>query len=165
MTKNQNLNSFFLCAVHNLQYLELIESFSILGVLFNEGPAWKEPRRFALMSLRDFGMGKLSLEGRIQEETSIFIEELNKLNGKPTDLQVLMTNVISNVICSIVFGRRFEYDDQEYNQIIKNLNAFFRASTKASLADNIPILKYLPTNMKYQVQNRINKVNPIMPNL
>ena len=107
------------------------------------------------MSLRDFGMGKLSLEGRIQEETSIFIEELNKLNGQPTDLQVLTANVISNVICSIVFGKRFEYDDQEFNQNINDLNAFFRTLSTASLAKDIPILKYIPTRIKNEVRDSV----------
>ena len=38
------------------------------GILFSDGQNWHEMRRFTLRNLRDFGMGKTSLEGVVQRE-------------------------------------------------------------------------------------------------
>jgi hypothetical protein len=47
-----------------------------LGILFSEGHNWNEMRRFTLRNLRDFGMGKTSLEGLVQSEITELMDHL-----------------------------------------------------------------------------------------
>ncbi|NWH76316.1 CP2F2 protein, partial [Piaya cayana] len=81
------------------------------GIAFSHGELWKTMRRFTLSTLRDFGMGKRTVEFRILEEVNSLIKYFESHHGKPFDTKMILNNAVSNVICSILFGQRFEYDD------------------------------------------------------
>ena len=52
------------------------------GIIFLDyGPAWKEHRRFALITLRNFGMGKQSMEDRILGELEHLVARMEKSAG------------------------------------------------------------------------------------
>ena len=54
----------------------------VVGVVMQDyNIAWKEHRRFALMMLRNFGMGKTSMEDRIRGEIEYIVNTLEKCNG------------------------------------------------------------------------------------
>ncbi|XP_065263680.1 cytochrome P450 2H1-like isoform X3 [Emys orbicularis] len=88
------------------------------GIVFSNGERWKKLRRFALTNLRNFGMGKKSIEDRIQEETRFLVERLRNTHGRPFDPTLFLTHAVSNVICSIVFGDRFDYEDKKFVTLI-----------------------------------------------
>lgn len=54
---------------------------SSAGIVFSNNEGWLQVRRFALSALRNFGMGKRSIEERIQEEIEYFLEEIDKTKG------------------------------------------------------------------------------------
>lgn len=54
----------------------------ILGTSFTNGELWKQLRQFSLQTLKDFGMGKKSLEDPILEEAHHMVEHLKNLNGE-----------------------------------------------------------------------------------
>ncbi|XP_068106949.1 cytochrome P450 2G1-like [Hyperolius riggenbachi] len=117
------------------------------GVIFANGENWKQLRRFTLTTFRNFGMGKRSIEERIQEEVQFLIEELRNLRQSPVNPTNILLQSMSNVACSVLFGQRFDYKDLKFLKIVQNFNEAFRlmGSTWGQLHDLMPeILDYIP---------------------
>ncbi|XP_072015407.1 cytochrome P450 2F3-like isoform X1 [Amphiura filiformis] len=92
--------------------------FSAKGILLASGDPWKEHRKFSLTVLRGFGVGKRSFEDQIASESEFLMHEIKASNGKAFDPSSFFYNAVSNVICSVVFGRRFEYNDLEFTTLL-----------------------------------------------
>ncbi|XP_073504164.1 cytochrome P450 2K4-like isoform X2 [Phyllobates terribilis] len=92
------------------------------GIILSNGETWKCMRRFTISTLREFGMGKKSVESTIQDELMPLIDSIKSHNGKPFLTHLLIDSAFSNVICSIIFGKRFEYDDPMFEKLIKMLD-------------------------------------------
>ncbi|XP_041863324.1 cytochrome P450 2J4-like [Melanotaenia boesemani] len=89
-----------------------------LGVIFSNGTIWKEQRRFALSALKYFGFGKKSLEPVILDEFACCAEEFRSYKGKSFSPHLIVNNTISNIICHLVFGHRFEYTDEKFKRLM-----------------------------------------------
>nr|XP_054492955.1 cytochrome P450 2C19-like isoform X3 [Agelaius phoeniceus] len=96
-----------------------------LGIVFSNNELWLQVRRFSLTTLRNFGMGKRSIEERIQEESDYLLEEINKTKGTAFDPTFMLSCAVSNVICSIVFGKRYDYKDKKFLALMDNMNNIF----------------------------------------
>ncbi|XP_062414033.1 cytochrome P450 2K1-like [Pungitius pungitius] len=103
------------------------------GIIFANGDSWKEMRRFALINLRDFGMGKKAAENKIIEEVQYLIDVFERHEGQPFSTAKSINNAVSNIISSIVFGSRFEYSDEEFTLMITRANDNFRLLGSSSL--------------------------------
>ncbi|XP_040847814.1 cytochrome P450 2C1-like isoform X3 [Ochotona curzoniae] len=103
-----------------------------LGVIFSNGKTWKDTRRFSLMTLRNFGMGKRSIEERVQEEARCLMEELRKTNASPCDPTFILGAAPCNVICSVIFQSRFEYRDADFLKLMEKFNENFRLANSRS---------------------------------
>uniref|UniRef100_A0A8C0JE61 Uncharacterized protein n=1 Tax=Chelonoidis abingdonii TaxID=106734 RepID=A0A8C0JE61_CHEAB len=89
------------------------------GVVFARySRTWKEQRRFALSTLRNFGMGKKSLEQRVTKEAGFLCSAICSEKGCPFDPHFLINNAVSNVICSLIYGERFDYDNKKFQRLL-----------------------------------------------
>lgn len=115
--------------------------------MFTNGEQWKEMRRFALMTLKDFGMGKRTTEENIIEECQYLIENFEQHQGNLTSWRPLslwslnppeislifmfsfqgkafnniqvISNATSNIIAALMYGKRFDYKDPTIQAVIK----------------------------------------------
>nr|XP_037865215.1 cytochrome P450 2C18 isoform X3 [Chlorocebus sabaeus] len=127
-----------------------------LGILFSNGKRWKEIRRFSLMTLRNFGMGKRSIEDRVQEEARCLVEELRKTNASPCDPTFILGCAPCNVICSVIFHNRFDYKDQRFLNLMEKFNENLRilSSPWIQVCNNFPaLIDYLPGSHNKVVKN------------
>ena len=117
------------------------------GIISSSGQTWKEQRRFTLMILKNFGLGKKSLEQRIQDEAHHLVEAIAEEKGRPFDPHFMINNAVSNIICSITIGERFEYEDNQFQELLKlaDETLCLEASKVLMLYNVFPsIFKYLP---------------------
>ncbi|KAK1889141.1 Cytochrome P450 2K1 [Dissostichus eleginoides] len=91
------------------------------GITWANGESWKEMRRFALTSLRDFGMGKKASEDKIIEECNQLIGVLKQFKGEAFDTTTPIFCAVCNIICSMVYGIRFEDDDPEFRSLMEDM--------------------------------------------
>ncbi|XP_004580108.2 cytochrome P450 2C1-like isoform X1 [Ochotona princeps] len=126
------------------------------GVVFSNGRKWKEMRRFSLMTLRNFGMGKRSIEERVQEEARCLVEELRKTNASPCDPTFILGAAPCNVICSVIFQNRFDYKDADFLNLMRKFNENFKIlnSPWLQICNTFPILfDYFPGSHNTVVKN------------
>ncbi|XP_064359164.1 cytochrome P450 2C11-like [Dromaius novaehollandiae] len=118
-----------------------------LGLFMSNGETWLQTRRFALSTLRDFGMGRRSIEEQVQEETGLLLQELAASRGQPLNPGLLLSAAVGNAISRILFGERFSYRDQEYLHVLRLLaeNFHLESSVAGQLYNMMPsIMDRLP---------------------
>ncbi|XP_037539267.1 cytochrome P450 2F2-like [Nematolebias whitei] len=124
-------------------------------IMADYGSFWRDHRRFALMTLKNFGLGKKSMEERIHEEIKFTIKTLEKSIGKTLSPQVMFHFATSNIICKVLFGTRYEYDDETirviircFTEINKTVNGLW-----AMLYDSVPLVRHLPLPFNKAFEN------------
>ncbi|KFW93666.1 Cytochrome P450 2D17, partial [Phalacrocorax carbo] len=115
-------------------------------VVARYGHIWREIRKFTLSTLRNFGMGKKSLEERVTEEVGFLCSAVNAEEGRPFDLRFLVNNAVCNVICTTIYGERFSYGDETFKKLLhlfeNSLNE--EAGFLPQLLNVVPILLRIP---------------------
>lgn len=126
-------------------------------------------RRFALTNLRDFGMGKRACEDKIIEECDYLIEVFKKHKGKcfifvksvtflflfylcyynvllfshskgeAFDTTQSVNYAVSNIICSIVYGNRFDYHDPRFTSMVDTTNKRIQLAGSPSIQVSMTI--------------------------
>ncbi|XP_074877785.1 cytochrome P450 2F3-like [Buteo buteo] len=117
------------------------------GIVYGNGERWRQLRRFAIVTLKSFGMGKRGAEERVREEAQHLIQQLYQTHGQPFDPTFLLSCAGSNIICWLVFGERFEYGDERFLTLMGLINANWKlmSSTWGQLLFIFPkIMRFVP---------------------
>uniref|UniRef100_A0A8C5M1W2 Cytochrome P450 n=1 Tax=Leptobrachium leishanense TaxID=445787 RepID=A0A8C5M1W2_9ANUR len=132
------------------------------GLIFSQGETWKVLRRFTLSSLRDFGMGKKTIENKIQEEGDALVEVFESYKGTPFENQMIMNAAVANIIVSILLDTRFEYNSSTLLKLMKLVNENIRllSSPLALLFNAFPsILRRIPGSHQKVFENALEMRN------
>ncbi|XP_029451956.1 cytochrome P450 2K6-like [Rhinatrema bivittatum] len=127
-----------------------------MGVVFSHGENWKVMRRFTLTTLRDFGMGKRTLEDKIIEECSFLLKSFESQKGNPFMSKTIISTAVSNIIVSILFGQRFDYQDPLFLRLINLLseNVVLLGSPSIMVYNIYPALGFLLAGYRSVKKNR-----------
>jgi len=92
-------------------------------------------------------MGKKRMSERVQEEALCLAEEMATTKGQPFDPRRGFASAVSNVICAVVFGSRFDYKDQifiENQQIVESQMRCFRGFLGLVYNTFPKMMEYIP---------------------
>ncbi|OQV16081.1 Cytochrome P450 2U1 [Hypsibius exemplaris] len=131
-----------------------------LGLLACQGELWKVHRRFALSTLRDLGMGKNWLEDTIIAEVEGLCQAMRDTKQQPFNPKVPVTNSVSNVICALSFGQRFELTDPKFSRLTMLIAKIISAIKLDYVMANLPFLQWFPNPIRSGIaQARRNRAD------
>lgn len=119
----------------------------------DSGPLWAARRRLAQNALSSFSLASdpassssCYLEDHVSHEAEHLIRTFQELMAKKGHFDPYRYVVVSvaNVICAMLFGRRYDHDHQELVSLIDLNNEFGEVAASGNPADFIPLLRYLP---------------------
>ncbi|KAK1877711.1 Cytochrome P450 2G1 [Dissostichus eleginoides] len=125
----------------------LMKATNGYGLVISNGERYCQLRRFTLTTLRDFGMGRKGMEQWIQEESQHLRDHVKTFKAKPFDPSFLLSLSVSNVICCLVFGQRFKYEDEKFLSLLQMITKTlkFASSPWGQMYNVFPrIVEHLP---------------------
>ncbi|KAJ8029291.1 Cytochrome P450 2J6 [Holothuria leucospilota] len=126
------------------------------GIALSNGKVWQEQRKFIHQIFRDFGIGKASFEDAIVEEANFLTDALLQSDGKLVNIEYILNNAVSNIISSVSFGKRFEYDDKRFQIILKNFNENMEQSViRFGLSVFLPFTQYIPFSGSKKIRDNV----------
>ncbi|XP_069584369.1 cytochrome P450 2K6-like [Ranitomeya imitator] len=139
----------------------LDELFKGHGILFSSNDNWRTMRRFALSTLRDFGMGKETIENNISEESNFLVEKFKSYKGEPFDNLMDMNAAVSNIIVTILLSRRFDYEDPIILKLVKmnNENVRLVGTPMALLYNTYPSVMRWFTSIAETTQRNLSEMH------
>ncbi|KAM3930497.1 cytochrome P450 2F2-like [Leptodactylus fuscus] len=112
------------------------------GIASSNGENWKVMRRFSLSTLRDYGMGRKTIENKIIEEAECLVQKIKTFEGKPFGNFTSINAAVANIIVAILLSKRFDYDDPTILKLmaIVNSNVRLLGSPWIRLYNSFPLL-------------------------
>ncbi|XP_066294392.1 cytochrome P450 2U1-like [Branchiostoma lanceolatum] len=129
---------------------------------FNQ--AYKEKRKFAFSALRNLGMrmGPDSMEENIRDEARQLCLKLSEEgDAQPRDVTDHLTVSVANIICSMVFGKRYDYDDAKFLKLSRNVNKLVASVGSSQLLMVFPFLRFVP-GVNSSIRNLVECSNEVL---
>jgi len=82
------------------------------------------------------------METRILREVEEMVSRLQAEQGRAVDVKQLMTSCVANVVANMLFGRRFDHSNPEFQQLMSDINLV--ASNLTFETEIFSLLRFLP---------------------
>ena len=105
------------------------------------------------------GVGKSSFEEKISKETDMLSKEIAKKAGQTFDPRRLIMCGVSNVICAVVFGKHYSYDDPEFRQQLDDAERHIKLVGAGGAQAFIKVLQHLPTKTNRELLKNAAKMD------
>uniref|UniRef100_A0A914WWD8 CYtochrome P450 family n=1 Tax=Plectus sambesii TaxID=2011161 RepID=A0A914WWD8_9BILA len=128
---------------------DLSKIVEIGGVISSSGSSWHEQRRFAVHTLREFGMGRNVMEEKIMNSVETLFEQLDgSVAAELLDMNWPITLCVGNVINELLLGYHWRADDCEkfvhFKEAFDRLFCQMYERKSVMLVKSYPWLKHVP---------------------
>ncbi|XP_035696092.1 cytochrome P450 2J6-like isoform X2 [Branchiostoma floridae] len=120
---------------------ELFDQKGILSASLS--PQWQERRKFVRGGL---GFGNRGIEDKVLEEALNMQTELLKTKSKSFNIRRMLQQAVTNVLCSMLFGKRWDYESQTFQDLMESLDVVFHRSSIFFVQENV--FPYVPWFLK-----------------
>ena len=123
--------------------------FSEMSVFFSTGVTFrsydvtlKSQMQLCVSIMKRLWYGHEEMESRIIVEVKDMLRIIREKEGRPFDNTHLLLGCVSNVLLSMLFGRRFEHSDKDFQQAFDDVRTHM--SKLSFQFDIFPLLRHLP---------------------
>ncbi|XP_029139534.1 cytochrome P450 2K4-like [Protobothrops mucrosquamatus] len=127
------------------------------GIIFSHGENWKVMQRFTISTLRDYGMGRRTIEDKITEECRVLIKTMETYAGglmfPPNKIK---HKSILLILISIISGKKFCFITSRFLRLLKLFNENIQLSRTFDMLiyNMFPRLGALLNSCKTRLNNR-----------
>jgi cytochrome P450 len=114
------------------------------GIVFSHGEYWREQRKFAMKTLKDFGVGKSNLQTVINDEVAKLVDELRDDVGQPVDLRLRTNLAVVNSLWQILNGEKSDLKNPKMRRVFKATTEFIVSNSLSGPVMIMPWLRHLP---------------------
>ncbi|KAL7831935.1 hypothetical protein AOLI_G00294830 [Acnodon oligacanthus] len=150
------------------------------GLLVSSGDRWKQLRRFSITAMKNFGMGRRSFEDKVKEEASCLVQTFSTFGDSAFNPKDLITETVCKVICSVMFGQKFQSDEPQLQLLIRAIYAYFGVLNSrlgqlynlfpgiaglfpGRLHDMFAVVEEAKASLKLEAEARMKTLDPSLP--
>merc|ERR1719228_909536 len=125
------------------------------GIVFSHGDHWREQRRFAVRTLKEFGVGKSFLQDVINDEVEKLVEDLKAESGESINLKFRTNLAVVNTLWQILNGEKSDMNNPQMEKVFRSTAEFIVNNSLAGPVMIMPWLRHLPFfNTKFEQARR-----------
>ena len=126
---------------------------------------WRLHRKVVISAIKTYTTAKLKRGTVINIEFDLLLKRVRSRNGKPHDITKDIRLAVMNVVCALVFGKRYELDDPEFTKFIEINDTILSILATGSVVDVFPWLRFIPfksiQNLKEKCRERYEMISRI----